>query len=275
MNLKRTISNIPIIRNIFAFGYRFYLIIDEISKKIFLSIVWLFKSKETTNYSSYDLTDINKKYLAQTIAYITKKPYSLILKYITEIEGDKKLKSHIRITTQKDSERYRSDAEVYYARKIGWCAMVRAIKPKIVVETGVDKGLGSCILISALMKNKEEGHIGYHYGTDINPKAGYLITGEYSKHSKILYGDSIESLKKFNKKIDLFISDSDHLQGYEYKEYTTIKNKLTVNAIILGNCSHWSTDLFAFSVNFGRNFLYFSEQPKNFWREGAGIGFSF
>lgn len=275
MNLKKTISKIPIVRSICAFGYRFYLIVSEISKKIYFSFIWLFKSKETTNFSSYDLTEINKKYLAQTISYVTQKPYDLILKYFSEIENDDKLKLHIKITTQKNSERYRCDEKVYFARKIGWYAIVRAIKPKIIVETGVDKGLGSCILIAALMKNKEEGFVGYHYGTDINPKAGYLIAGEYSKYSKILYGDLIKSLKKFNKKIDLFINDSDHLEGYEYKEYIAIKDKLTKNAIILGNSSHWSTDLFTFSLNFGRQFLYFSEIPKKHWRAGGGIGFSY
>ena len=73
-------------------------------------------------------------------------------------------------------------------------------KPKIVVETGIDKGLGSVLLCSALLKNKEDGFEGRYYGTDINPKAGYLLSGKYLKVGEILFGDSITSLKKLEEK---------------------------------------------------------------------------
>lgn len=47
---------------------------------------------------------------------------------------------------------------------------------------------------------------GKYYGTDINPKAGYLLSGSYKEFSNILYGDSIESLASLDETIDLFIS---------------------------------------------------------------------
>ena len=53
-----------------------------------------------------------------------------------------------------------------------------------------------------------------YIGTDINPNAGYLFDEIYSENGKILYGDSIESLK-LNAEIDLFINDSDHSAEYE------------------------------------------------------------
>lgn len=55
---------------------------------------------------------------------------------------------------------------------------MRATKPAVVVETGVDKGLGSCLLSAALTRNSEDEHPGYFYGTDINPKVGYLLQAE-------------------------------------------------------------------------------------------------
>jgi len=273
MHLKKLLT-IPILRNILAFNYRLFIIFLESWSKIRLAICWLFTSRETTNFT-YDLTDLNKQYLAQTVSIITKKPQSEILKYIQEIDSNNLLKIHIFNETKKSSESYKSDKTIYFGRRIGWYALVRAVKPKTVVETGVDKGLGSCILISALMKNKEEGYKGYYYGTDINPKAGYLLTGEYSKYGEILYGDSIESLKKLNKQIDVFINDSDHSSNYEYKEYLTIRSKLSSNAIILGDNSHCTTKLLEFSKETNRKFLFFAEVPKNYWREGAGIGFSY
>ena len=61
---------------------------------------------------------------------------------------------------------------------------------------------------------------------DINYEAGYLLDEKYKSVGEIIYGDSIVSLNKFDKKIDLFINDSDHSPSYEYQEYQTIKNKL-------------------------------------------------
>jgi len=273
MFFKRLL-NIPVLRDILVFGYRTKLIFFEILLKTKLSFKWLFTSRETTNFT-YDLTKINKQYLAVTISHITKKPYLEIFKYILEIDSNIMLKEHIYNETKKSAESYKSDKTIYFGRRIGWYAIARAIKPKIIVETGVDKGLGSCILISALMKNKKDGYSGYYYGTDINSNAGYLLTKEYTKYGEILYGDSIDSLSRFNKKIDLFINDSDHSQDYEYNEYLTIESKLSKNAILLGDNSHCTTKLFEFSSKTGRSFLFFAETPQNHWREGAGIGFSF
>lgn len=265
---------IPILKDLLVFIYRLKFIIIEISVKIYLSVIWLFSSKEVTNFT-YDLTELNKVYLAQTIAHITKKSYTLIKNYLSEIESDEDLKKHIYLETKRSGQKFKSNTKVYFGRRIGWYAIVRAIKPKIIVETGVDKGLGSCILTSALMKNKSEGYPGYYYGTDINPKAGFLLTKKYSKYGEILFGDSIESLKKLNKKIDLFINDSDHSAEYEYNEYLVIKSKLNKSNIILGDNSDCSSALFDFSLKFKRNFLFFSEIPKNYFKKGAGIGFSY
>ena len=101
------------------------------------------------------------------------------------------------------------------------------------------------------------------------------MDGKYKEDSEILYGDSIKSLEKFKLKIDLFINDSDHSSDYEYLEYNTIANKLSDNAIILGDNSHSTDKLSVFSKENGRKFIFFKEQPLNHWYPGAGIGISF
>ena len=93
------------------------------------------------------------------------------------------------------------------------------------METGVDKGLGSCVLSAALLRNHAEGHPGRYLGTDINPQAGWLFQGPYRKAGQILYGDSIESLQCLEGPIDLFINDSDHSAEYEEREYACITSK--------------------------------------------------
>ncbi|MFT5135910.1 MAG: hypothetical protein ACI8XV_000937 [Arenicella sp.] len=130
-------------------------------------------------------------------------------------------------------------------------------------------------MTAALKKNQEEGFEGRYYGTDINPKARYLLSKSYSDFGKVLYGDSIESLNKFEGEIDLFINDSDHSDSYKKEEYKCIANKLSQRSIVLGDNSHCSDKLFIFSLKLKRHFVYFQEKPADHWYPGAGIGISF
>lgn len=259
---------------ILNFFRRLHIASRYFNKKYVQIVKWGFSSREDTNFT-YDLTPDNISYLAHTISAVTKLPYTETMKYLLEVQSDTTLKETILTALENSKERRYADKEVRFGRRIGWYAFVRAIKPKIVIETGVDKGLGSALLCAALVKNKEEGHEGKYYGTDINPKAGYLLAGKYTAVGEILYGDSITSLSEFKENIDLFINDSDHSSEYEYQEYLTIKPLIGDKTIILGDNSHTTSKLARFSQETGRSFIYFQEAPFNHWYPGAGIGISF
>jgi len=235
---------------------------------------WGINSREDTNYT-YDLSEANIIVMAHTVSVVTKIDYKLILQYINEARNDHSLKEEIVKTIKSSTLNRYSDSKVYFGRRLGWYAFTRALKPKIIIETGIDKGLGSVLLCSAIERNREEGFDGKYFGTDINPNAGYLFTDKYKDIGEILYGDSIKSLSRFTEKIDLFINDSDHSTDYEYQEYLTVKNFLSDKAIILSDNSHFSDKLTVFSNENDRSFLFFREVPKNHWYPGAGIGISF
>ncbi len=235
---------------------------------------WLFNSRETTNFT-YDLEENNKCYLASLIADVTNIEFNVIMAYIREVEEDKELRRHIIDATIRSDLSCMAEKKVQFGRRMGWYAFARALKPKVIVETGVDKGLGACVLAAALKRNKQEGCEGKYYGTDLNPRAGYLLQGVYANFGSILYGDSIASLKKLDTPIDLFINDSDHSIAYEASEYETVQNKLSENAIILGDNSHYTNKLLEFSLRTNRHFVFFQEKPLDHWFFGCGIGISF
>ena len=162
-----------------------------------------------------------------------------------------------------------------FARRLGWYAVARATKPRIIVETGVERGHGAVLLCAALLRNVDEGHPGKYFGTDLNPQAGWLLSGRYASFGKMLYGDSITSLKAFAEPIDLFVNDSDHSAEYEALEYETIAARLSPGAIILGDNAHVTDKLALFAEASGRRFLMFREEPKDHWYPGAGLGMAF
>src|SRR5439155_20703943 len=135
--------------------------------------------------------------------------------YIAKIDSDEALNRHVVNLNRQHKERYVADDEARFGRRMGWYAIVRATKPRLVVETGVDKGLGSCVLAAALLRNIAEGHPGRLVGLDINPNAGYLLAKPYDEAGKVVYGDSLASIAALNEKVDLFMHDSDHCAEHE------------------------------------------------------------
>lgn len=272
--LKYAIAGTPILGRVLLVLYRAKIGLGYVRKPVIGFLGWLFTSKEISNYT-YDLTEDNKRYLAALISDITGVKFDQVMMYVREVEEDDELRKHISAGIANSELSFMADKTVRYGRRIGWYVVVRILKPQVVVETGVDKGLGACLLTAALKRNCLEGHAGRYFGTDLNPRAGYLLSGEYANHGEILYGDSIESLSKLDVPVDLFINDSDHSAEYEAGEYNVILDKLSQRAMVLGDNSHCTDKLLEFSRRTGRNFLFFKEEPKEHWYPGGGIGFSF
>lgn len=245
-----------------------------IRPKISLLIRKSFSTGEFTNLT-YDLTEKNLRYLAHTLNHVTGRPVAEIAGYMNEARNDAALKAHLNQSLVKHGMPSRQDVECVFGRRLGWYALTRILHPRVIIETGVDKGHGSILLCAALLRNAKEGHPGKYYGTDINPSAGWLLSGEYANVGKILYGDSLKSLNAFAERIDMFINDSDHSADYEYREYQAVREKLSPNAVILGDNAHVTDKLCNFSEETGRQFAFFKEEPADHWYAGAGLGISY
>ena len=274
MSYRRKLARLPILGPMLIFGYRFKSAFGYFVRPLRQIVVWLFTSREWMTYT-YDLEDANKAYLTAFVADITNRPFEEIAGYIRELDEDQELREHVRRLTRERGAGKGADSEARYGRRLGWYAFVRALKPRVVLETGVDKGLGACVLTAAIRRNSAEGFPGDYYGTDINPEAGFLLAGPYAQFGKVLYGDSIESLANLDKTIDLMVNDSDHSAAYEAREYATVEPRLSPTAIILGDNSHVTDKLFEFARMSNRNFQYFQEKPRDHWYPGAGIGVAF
>jgi predicted O-methyltransferase YrrM len=256
------------------FLYRIKLIVSHFFNLIPGALRWLKNSREITNFT-YNLTPYNVEYLIAFIANITEIPFDTIKNYAGEALQDHQLAAHVMKFTSLHENYYMADSDLKWGRQLAYYIFVRALKPKIVVETGVDKGLGAIVVAAALMRNKNEGYDGHYFGTDINPKAGYLFTGPYATYGEILVGDSVESLKKLNFPINLFIFDSMRTSQYEALEYQTIKDKLETGSIILTTFAHGSDELLKFSLETHRRYLSFRERPLNHYYPGGEIGAAF
>lgn len=272
--LKYRLVTVPVVGRVGLFLFRATIGLRYFYHPLAQLFLWLFRSREVTNIT-YNLTGDNVRYLASFISYVMDEEYSTVLGYINEIENNEQLKRQITQSVASGHSAIVADSQVRFGRRVGWYAIARICKPRVIVETGVDKGLGACVLTAALIMNEKEGAPGRYYGLDINPDAGYLLTGANRAFGDIIVGDSIRTLRDFPSKVDLFINDSDHSPVHEAQEYDIVAEKLTDKAVILGDNCHATSELLDFSLRVGRNFVYFSEKPESHWYPGGGIGISF
>lgn len=232
---------------------------------------WAFTSKEHYNHT-YHLTELNTQYLASYIAVVSGHPVAAIEGYMQELINDTALRQSLEQQALASPDRHNSDIEPRYGRRLGWYALIRATKPKVIVETGVDRGLGTAVMAAALHKNAGEGCPGVVYATDIVPTCGYLIAEPYKKYCRVLIGDSIESLKKFTEPVDIFLHDSDHRAEYEWAEFLAIEPRLHESSLVMSDNSQATNKLREFATRRGGAFLYFQDNPRDHWWPGDGIG---
>lgn len=235
---------------------------------------WLAGSREVTNFT-YDISPQSKEHMAHAVAMALGTSPAAVRGYFDELQQDDAVRDCIAVRVAQGPRPHVANRSMPYGRRLSWYAIARHAKPRVIIETGVEKGLGAIVLSAALLRNAAEGHYGRYYGLDISPIAGYLLAPPYDSVADILYGDSLDQLASFQGPIDLFINDSDHTPGYESREYAMVKNKLSEHAIILGDNCHVTDELARFSEEEGRRFLFAKEEPLLGWFPGAGTGISF
>jgi predicted O-methyltransferase YrrM len=270
-SLRRAVSRTRLARLV-TFPGRAAGVLRHDGRVVAASARWLFTSREHHNYT-YDLTPINVDHLAWFVSLVSACPVAVVRDHLAEIAADAGLRDHIRTATEASARRGLADRHVRYGRRIGWYAMVRALKPAHVVETGVDKGLGTAVLAAALLRNAEEGHPGRVTAIDINPEAGYLVrTGPWAGVVDLVYGDSLQTLAALDRPVDVFLHDSDHSTAHERRELTTVEQSLSASALLLTDNVTKTSVLSEYAEKTGRQFLAFTERPHRHWYPGDGIG---
>jgi predicted O-methyltransferase YrrM len=227
---------------------------------------WLVRSREHTNYT-YDLEDLNLEHLAWFVADLTGRPVQDARSAIDEVRTDAELSGHLSRAVRASARAGLMDEQVRLGRRVGWYALVRLLRPQHVVETGTDKGLGTCVLAAAVLRN-ESGRV---TTIDINPAAGSLVTGPYAAVVDRRTGDSLAILAGIDE-TDLFLHDSDHSPGHEAAELAAVTPRLSPAALVLSDNAHVTWELPRWAEEHGRRFTFFAERPKKHWYPGGGIG---
>jgi Methyltransferase domain len=238
---------------------------------LYESLRWLVRSREHTNFT-YPLTARNLEHLCWFVCQCVDADIDDARGWMREIELDAELRSHVITCAAAAPRAGLVDRTAFFGRRAGWYCIVRALRPSHVVESGVDKGLGTCVLAAALLKNAEEGYPGLVTGLDINPAAGYMISGRYSEVAELRLGDSLDLIPKLDRPVDIFLHDSNHSPEHEAAEFRSVTAKLSDRGIVMSDNVMQSDELARYAESTGRRAVFFREEPDRHWWPGEGIG---
>lgn len=268
---KRWLAN-PLGRWILVL-YRAKIALSSCLAPSYRIIPWLVKSKELTNFT-YNYSSLTLAAAVHLVALVTKKPVELIWSYVAELQNDEQLHQHVASITYKSDFRHFSDLEFKPGRRLFYYLLVRAVKPRVVVEAGLDKGLGACIIGSALLKNAAENSTGKYYGlTLLTAEDAFLFDAPYNLHGELVIGNSVDFLRNTESGIDIFIHDTTNNPDHEREQFEALNLRLGADSIVV---STWFTEMFTeFAQQAGLSLLTFHETPVGHWYPGGNIAFAF
>lgn len=252
--------------------YKAWIVSYKYARKVFRYAI---ASRETATFT-YNLTEENQLYLLNLTAQVTKVDISVIEVYYNELKNNLGLQKTIISHIDNSPFRKKKDKRCDYGNKFALYAIVRALKPEVVVENGVELGFTSMVLCEAIRRNREEGYNGKFIGLDINNDAGDLVRAipDYAHFIELKCGDAVDSLHALENGIGFYFSDGYRSYKYEQAEFAALEQKLGDKAIVITNKAKFSKALYEFSRRLGKNYSFFKEDPVH-WYEGSGLGFMY
>lgn len=145
-----------------------------------LYLRYLLFDSELDNYT-FDLADEDE--LARAVAEAVDASPVRIRELFDELRTDARFDSDVRARTRGRLDVKRRPP---LGRRLGWYALVRELRPQLVVECGVQDGIGSTVLLRALERNVEEGAPGRLLSFDAMPGAGWMVPDRLRQHWQLV-----------------------------------------------------------------------------------------
>lgn len=170
-----------------------------------------------------------------------------IKRLINEPFKNQKFVNHLRKCEKKMAILEQPGADLYAKKVLIQYAIVRALRPSIVVETGVANGVSSSYILLAMHLNKK----GTLHSIDIgdksflppNEETGWIIPKWLRSRWVLHIGDSKEvlpALLRELKNIDVFIHDSLHTYEHMLFEFLTAWPYLNSGGILISDDALWN-----------------------------------
>jgi hypothetical protein len=160
-----------------------------------------------------------------------------------------------------------------FGKRLGWYALVRVMRPALIIETGVHDGLGSMILLRALERNLQEGHPGRLISFDVNPTAGWLVGSDPLWELRIQPSrEGMPQVLDQTGEVGIFIYDGWHSYDDERRDLELAADHLAADGILLSDDAQVTHALADLCRERGLAYFEFQEIPVGHFYPGAVLG---
>jgi predicted O-methyltransferase YrrM len=160
-----------------------------------------------------------------------------------------------------------------FGKRLGWYALVRALRPRLVIEVGAHDGLGSLLVLRALELNGREGSPGELVSFDVNRSAGWLVGSHPLWELRIQSSsDGMADVLSARGPLDMFIYDGWHTHEAEFTDLELAAAHLSSNGVLVSDDAQVTHALSDLCESLGFGYFEFQELPVGHFYPGAVLG---
>ncbi len=191
--------------------------------------------------------------------------------YLAEIRTDEGLR---RALAERTRWRIDMKRRIHFGLRVGWYAVARALKPRLVVETGIKHGLGSFVLLAALERNAREGNPGRLISFDADPFSGWMVAERMRENWQPIFASTFDALDATleGHEVDLFICDTPSDYQIESFEMRTAMRHASKDITLIAGNGDRTTALPELVAEMSGEYHHFVERPRRHIYPGAGLG---
>jgi Methyltransferase domain len=195
-------------------------------------LAYVLLDPETESFS-YEVD--NRAELIEALSTALGRPESEFLAYAVEVDRDPELNA---LLTRHVRRRFDVKHRLALGHRLAWYVMARALKPELIVETGIYDGLGSLALLRALERNQREGSPGGLISIDSNPNAGSIVRDEIRANWRRITGLTSECLLPAiaGRRVGMLFQDTLHTEENQRFEFTAALSH-AAHGVVLIDCS--------------------------------------
>jgi hypothetical protein len=212
----------------------------------------------------------NEDELAAFLAGVLDSDPAGIAGYLAEMHADPTFSSEL---AQRTRRRVDMKRRIGFGARVGWYATVRALKPALVVETGIKHGFGSLAILRALERNAQEGSPGRLISFDLDPCSGWVVPERLRRRWEPVFGSTFDALepKLAGEQVDLFICDTPPEDRFEFFEVHTAMRHAAARIAIITGAGDRTSALREMTAERGGEFHFLAERPRHDVYPGAGF----
>ncbi|MCW3056340.1 MAG: class SAM-dependent methyltransferase [Solirubrobacterales bacterium] len=232
-------------------------------------LAYVLLDPETESYT-YDLR--NEAEVIAELAVALGCAEAELAAYAQELHSDPELNELLARHT-----RWRFDVKrrLPLGNRFAWYLMARALKPQVVVETGIYLGLGSLVLLRALERNRQDGSPGELLSFDTDPGAGSIVREHVRRDWHRYVGSTHDLLLPAleGRRVNLLFQDTPHTEENQRFEFSAALSHAAPHLVLVDD-SGWAPTLSSISAEHHGSYHRVQLRSRDHVYPGIEIRFS-